>query len=89
MTEQLYADYLDRYEGIQAQIHQISQFDDTSVLSTTYFDRIERSRRDILMLKSNFNHRSVYNSGYLIDGTYHKLFLSSGATKCLCQTILS
>ena len=45
-TEQIQADYLDRYEGAQAQIHWVSQFDDTSAVSITYFSRVERSRRD-------------------------------------------
>ena len=41
MTEELQADYLDRYEGVQAQIHQVGQFDAYSAVSTTYLGKTE------------------------------------------------
>ena len=48
MTEQVQTDYYDRLEGIQGQMHQLSQFDESSVVDTAYFGRTERSRRDAL-----------------------------------------
>ena len=35
MTEEPQADSLHRYEGVQAEIHQVSQFDDSSAVGTT------------------------------------------------------
>ena len=60
LTEQLQADYLDRYEGVQAQTHQVCQFDYSNVVSTTYVGRTERSRsRCHKGSTAIFNHRSV------------------------------
>ena len=36
MTEELQADYIDRYEGVEARIDQVNQFDDSGAVSTTY-----------------------------------------------------
>ena len=36
MMEQLGTNYLDRYEGVKAEIHQISQFSVNIAVSTTY-----------------------------------------------------
>ena len=40
MIEELQADYLDRYEGVQVHIHQVSQFDNCSALGTTYLGKL-------------------------------------------------
>ena len=45
MTE-LQTDYIDRYVGIQAKIHQVSQFEESSALSTTYFGKVNMSREN-------------------------------------------
>ena len=82
MTEQLQADYLDRYEGVQAQIHQACQFDDSSAVHTIYLGRIKRSRKKFPKCSRGiFNHRSIYKVGSLLDATDHKILLDSGATK--------
>ena len=44
MTEQLPTNYLDMYEGVQAEIHQVGQFDESSAISTTYFGKVNISR---------------------------------------------
>ena len=54
MTENLQAYYLYRYKGIQVQIHQVSQFDDYTTVSTTYLGRTDRSKKNVIKLKSNF-----------------------------------
>ena len=51
MTEQPQAGYLDAYEGVQEQIHQVSQFDDSSDVSTTYLGRTERSRKEVIKVQ--------------------------------------
>ena len=48
MKEHFQRDYLDRYECVQAKLHQVSQFEDSSAVSTTYVGRTERPRRDAL-----------------------------------------
>ena len=55
MTEELQADYLDRYEGVQVQICQVSQFDDSSAVSTTYFSKTDRTRKDAIEVQEQFS----------------------------------
>ena len=59
MTEELQVDYLDRYGGFQVQIHQESQCDVSSAVSTTFLGKTDRSRKDVIL-----NYRSVHNSTY-------------------------
>ena len=47
MSEELQADYLDGYDGVQVQIHQVSQFDDSSAVSATYLGKPDRTRKDV------------------------------------------
>ena len=35
IIEQLQTEYLNRYKGVQAEINQLSQFDDSSAVSST------------------------------------------------------
>ena len=44
MTEQLQTDYLDTYEGIQAKVHQVSQF----AVGTTYLGKVNMSEGNAL-----------------------------------------
>ena len=82
MTEQLQIDQLDRYEGVQAQIHQVSQFDDSNAVSTTYLDRIERARWEIIKCQELFLIKDQSTAvGTLLDSTDCKLLLDSGAIK--------
>ena len=55
MTVQLQADYLDIYEGVQSQIHQVKEFDDSCVVSTTYLGRNNRSRKDAREVQVQFS----------------------------------
>ena len=45
MTEELQAHFLNRYEDVQTQINQVSQFDDSSVVSTTYLGKTDKTRK--------------------------------------------
>ena len=45
MVEQLQADYLDRYEGLQEQMHKMSQSHDSSAVSSTYLCKHERLKK--------------------------------------------
>ena len=37
---ELKADYLDKYEAVHVQIHQVSQFNDSGTVSTTYLGKL-------------------------------------------------
>ena len=82
MTEELQADYLDRYEGVQAWIHQVSQFDDSSAVSTTYLGKTDKMRKNVIKAQEQFSityHCTIV--GTLLDGTECKILLDSGGTK--------
>ena len=48
MTEQLQADHLDRYEGVQAEMHNAGHFDESNVESITYLGKVNMTRKDSL-----------------------------------------
>ena len=48
MIKELQADFLDRYKGVQAQIHQLSQFVDSSAMSTTYLHKTDKKRKNVI-----------------------------------------
>ena len=82
MTEQLIVEYLDRYEGVQPQIHRGGQFDDSSIVSATYLGRTERSRGDAMKAQEQFSITDQSTTvGTLLDDTDCKILLDSGATK--------
>ena len=57
--------YLDRYEGVQAQIHQVSQFGDSSAVSTTYVGKTDKTREKCYKgSRANFKYGSLHNSSY-------------------------
>ena len=55
MTEQLQIDYLDRYEDVQAEIHQVSQSGESSAACTIYLGKVEMSREDALKAQHQFS----------------------------------
>ena len=55
VIEQLQMDYLDKYKGVQAEIHQVSQFDVSSAVSIIYLGKVEMSREDVLKAKDQFH----------------------------------
>ena len=55
MKEQLQTHYLDRYEGVQAKLHQISQMDESSALGTICLGKVERSSKDAIEAEDNFS----------------------------------
>ena len=82
MTKQLQEDYLDRYEGVQAEIHQVSQFDESITVSTTYLGKVEISREDALKVQEQFSHTDQSKTmGTSLYGTDSKILLYSGSTK--------
>ena len=82
MTEELHADYLDRYEGVQMQINYVNQFDDSQAVSTTYLDKPDRSRKDNIKVEEHFSvtDQSI-TVGTLLSSIECKMLLDSSATK--------
>ena len=62
--------YLDRYNGVQAEISQVTSFDESTDLSTTYLGKIHMTRDYVIKAEEKFpisGHR--YTSGKLMDKT--------------------
>ena len=54
MAEQLRKDYLDKYQGVQGEMHQVSQSDKSSAVGTTYLDKINMTREDAMKIQEQF-----------------------------------
>ena len=81
--QNLQAEYLDVYEGIQLDIVSSSRFDKNSDISTTYLGKIgQEESLDKLKAEESFPiSESGYTLGRLLDGTKFQLFLDTGASK--------
>ena len=82
MTEEFLVNYLDRYEGVQAWIHQVSQFDDSSPVSTTYLSETDKTGKTVIKAQGQFSimdHSTTVHT--LLDGTECKILLDNGATQ--------
>ena len=56
ITEKLQADYLDRFVGVQAVIHQVSPFDESCAVSTTYMSKIDMPIEDAFRAQEQVSH---------------------------------
>ena len=84
MAEELQADYLHRYEGVHVGIHQVSQFDDSSDASTTYFSNTDKIKKTVIKTQEQFSITDYSTTvGTLLDGTECKIHSDSSATKSL------
>ena len=82
MTEELQPGYLYRCEDVKAKIHYISQFDESSDLSTAYLGEGEMSRENALKAQKQFSPTDQSTTmGTSLDGTDCKLLLDNGASK--------
>ena len=46
--------YCDRYEGVQSEISQVTRFDESTDLSTTYLGRINQTRKSVIRAEERF-----------------------------------
>ena len=75
-------DYLDRYESVQAETHQVRQFDESSVVCITYLGKVNMSREDVPKAQEQFLLTDQSTTiGTLLGGTTYKIYLDSGGTK--------
>ena len=62
--------YLDRYNGVQAEISQVTSFDESTDLSTTYLGKKDMTRDYLIKAEEKFPiSRHRYTSGMLMDKT--------------------
>ena len=56
--------YFDRYEGVQSEISQVTKFDESTDLSTTYLGRINQTRKSVIRAEESF---PISGQGYIHD----------------------
>ena len=81
--QNLQAQYLDVYEGIQSDIVSSSRFDENSDIGMTYLGKIgqEESQNKLKAEESFPISENGYTLGRLLDGTKCQLLLDTGASK--------
>ena len=82
-SQNLQAEYLDVYEGIQSDIVSSSRFDENSDVRTTYLGKIgqEESQNKLKAEESFPISENGYTLGRLLDGIKCQLLLDTGASK--------
>ena len=55
--------YFDRYEGVQSEISQVTGFDESTGLSTTYLGRINQTRKSVIRAEESF---PILGQGYTV-----------------------
>ena len=82
-SQNLQAEYLDVYEGIQSDIVSSSRFDENSDISTTYLGKIgwEESQNKLKAEESFPISENGYTLRRLLDGMKCQLLLDTGASK--------
>ena len=81
-SQNLQAEYLDVYEGIQSDIVISSRFDENSDISTTYLGKIGQESQNKLKAEESFPiSENCYTLGRLLDGMKCQLLLDTGASK--------
>ena len=75
-------EYLDRYDGMYAEILQATRFDESTDLSTTYLGKMEMTRHQIIKVEEKF---PISGQGYthdkLLDNTKCSILIDTGASK--------
>ena len=74
--------YFDRYEGIQLEISQVTKFDESTDLSTTYLGRIGQTRKSVTRAEESFPiSGQEYTVGKLSDKTDCSILIETGASQ--------
>ena len=81
-SDVLRTDYLDMYEGVQADVVYSTRFDECSDLSTTYLGRTHITRETKIKAEEKFPiSEQGYTMGKLLDDTDCQILLDIGASK--------
>ena len=80
--------YFDRYEGVQSEISQVTRFDESSDLSTTYLVRINQTRKSVIRAEESFPISGQgYTVGKLSDKTDCSILIDTGASQSyMCKS---
>ena len=74
--------YLDRYDGVQAEISPVTRFDESTDLSTTYLGKTDVTREYVIKAEEKF---PISGHGYtnykLLDQTECSILIDTGASK--------
>ena len=74
--------YLDRYEGIQSEISQVTRFDENTDLSATYLGRIGLTRKSVIKAEESFPISGQgYTVGKVADKTDCNTLIDTGASQ--------
>ena len=75
-------EYLDRYDGIYAEILQATRFDVSTDLSTTYLGKTDMTRDQIIKAEEKFPISGQgYTHGKLLGNTECSILIDTGASK--------
>ena len=74
--------YLDRYNGVQAEISQVTSFDESTDLNTTYLGKTDMTRDYVIKAEEKFPISGHgYTSDMLMDKTEYTILIDTGASK--------
>ena len=86
--ERLKADYLDVYKGIKVEVIGTHRFDEDTDLSTTYLGQVDMASDIEVKAEESFSMTARgYTKGQLLDSTYFKTLIDTGASKsCMSKS---
>ena len=74
--------YLDKYDGIHAEISQTTKFDESTDFSTTYLGKADMTREQVIRAEEKFPISGQgYTNGKLLDQTECSILIDTGASK--------
>ena len=74
--------YLEKYDGIYAEMSQATRFDESTDLSTIYLGKTDMTRDQIINAKEKFPISGQgYTHGKLLDNTECSILIDTGASK--------
>ena len=74
--------YLDKYDGIYAEILQATRLDESTDLSTTYLGRVDMTRKQAIKAEEKFPISGQgYTQGKLLDNMECNILIDKGASK--------
>ena len=74
--------YFDRYDGVQSEISQVTRFDESTDLSTTYLGRINQTRKGVIRAEESFPISGQgYTIGKLSDKPDCSILIDTGASQ--------
>ena len=74
--------YLDKCDGIYAEISQATRFDESTDLSTTYLGKANMTREQVIKAEERFPiSGQEYTNGKLLDHTECSILIDTGASK--------